>query len=139
MKKTTITLLALGAAAALALTACSNSSSGGSTTTTTQPPATSTSSSAPVSTSTSSSAAADSITPSTGFPAGSTIGVSLPQKTSENWVLAEGLFNDGLKAAGYNPMVTFADGGVTEQQNQIQSMITAGAKVIVIGAIDGSQ
>ena len=75
----------------------------------------------------------------TGFPADSTIGVSLPQKTSENWVLAEGYFNDGLKAAGYKPMVTFADGGVPEQQNQIQSMITAGAKVIVIGAIDGSQ
>ncbi len=26
-----------------------------------------------------------------------------PQKTSENWVLAEGLFNDGLKQAGFKP------------------------------------
>src|SRR5262245_30402487 len=66
-----------------------------------------------------------------GFPAGSVIGVSLPQKTSENWVLAEGLFTQGLKAAGFIPKVTFANGGVTEQQNQIQSMVTNGAKVIV--------
>jgi putative multiple sugar transport system substrate-binding protein len=74
-----------------------------------------------------------------GFPANSVIGVALPQKTSENWVLAEGLFNDGLKQAGFTPMVEFANGGVTEQQNQIQAMIEKGAKVIAVGAIDGSQ
>ena len=76
---------------------------------------------------------------STGFAANATIGVALPQKTSENWVLAEGLFNDGLKAAGFKPDVQFANGGVSEQQNQIQAMITKQAKVIVIGAIDGAQ
>ncbi|WP_307005644.1 sugar-binding protein [Sinomonas atrocyanea] len=74
-----------------------------------------------------------------GFAANSTIGVALPQKTSENWVLAEGLFNDGLKAAGFNPDVQFANGGVSEQQNQISAMVTKGAKVIIVGAIDGSQ
>ena len=76
---------------------------------------------------------------SAGFPANATIGVALPQKTSENWVLAEGLFNDGLKEAGFTPDVQFANGGVSEQQNQIQAMITKQAKVIVIGAIDGAQ
>lgn len=76
---------------------------------------------------------------SSGFPANASIGVSLPQKTSENWVLAEGLFNDGLKQAGFQPNVQFANGGASEQQNQIQAMVTKGAKVIVIGAIDGSQ
>ena len=74
-----------------------------------------------------------------GFPANAVIGVALPQKTSENWVLAEGLFNDGLKQAGFTPDVQFANGGVSEQQNQIQAMITKQAKVIVIGAIDGAQ
>jgi putative multiple sugar transport system substrate-binding protein len=76
---------------------------------------------------------------STGFAADATIGVALPQKTSENWVLAEGLFNDGLKKAGFKPDVQFANGGVSEQQNQIQAMVTKQAKVIVIGAIDGAQ
>ncbi len=74
-----------------------------------------------------------------GFPQNSEIGVALPQKTSENWVLAEGLFNDGLKAAGFKNDVQFANGGVSDQQNQISSMITKGAKVIIVGAIDGAQ
>jgi putative multiple sugar transport system substrate-binding protein len=73
------------------------------------------------------------------FPKDSSIGVALPQKTSENWVLAEKLFNDGLKEAGFKADVQFANGGVSEQQNQISAMITKGAKVIVVGAIDGAQ
>jgi putative multiple sugar transport system substrate-binding protein len=73
------------------------------------------------------------------FPKNSSIGVSLPQKTSENWVLAEKLFNDGLSGAGFKPDVQFANGGVSEQQNQISAMISKGAKVIVVGAIDGAQ
>ena len=76
---------------------------------------------------------------SSGFAADATIGVALPQKTSENWVLAESLFNDGLTKAGFKPDVQFANGGVSEQQNQIQAMITKQAKVIIVGAIDGSQ
>ncbi|WP_285727334.1 sugar-binding protein [Psychromicrobium xiongbiense] len=74
-----------------------------------------------------------------GFDKNAAIGVALPQKTSANWVLAEGLFNDGLKSAGFKPNVQFANGGVTEQQNQISAMISGGAKVIIVGAIDGSQ
>ena len=74
-----------------------------------------------------------------GFAKDSLIGVALPQKTSENWVLAENLFNTDLASAGYKADVQFANGGVTEQQNQITSMITKGAKVLVVGAIDGSQ
>ena len=73
------------------------------------------------------------------FPKDSSIGVALPQKTSENWVLAEKLFNDGLSEAGFKPDVQFANGGVSEQQNQISAMITKGAKVIIVGAIDGAQ
>jgi putative multiple sugar transport system substrate-binding protein len=73
------------------------------------------------------------------FPKDSLIGVALPQKTSENWVLAEKLFNDGLNGAGFKADVQFANGGVSEQQNQISAMVTKGAKVIIVGAIDGSQ
>ncbi|MET3140773.1 UNVERIFIED_ORG: putative multiple sugar transport system substrate-binding protein [Arthrobacter sp. UYEF2] len=74
-----------------------------------------------------------------GFPQDSSIGVALPQKTSENWVLAEKLFNDGLNSAGFKADVQFANGGVSEQQNQISAMVTKGAKVIIVGAIDGAQ
>ena len=73
------------------------------------------------------------------FAKDSLIGVALPQKTSENWVLAETLFNDGLTEAGFKPDVQFANDGVSDQQNQISAMVTKGAKVIIIGAIDGAQ
>ncbi|MBT2595635.1 sugar-binding protein [Arthrobacter sp. ISL-72] len=73
------------------------------------------------------------------FPKDSSIGVALPQKTSENWVLAEKLFNDGLNGAGFKADVQFANAGVSEQQNQISAMVTKGAKVIIVGAIDGAQ
>jgi len=74
-----------------------------------------------------------------GFAADAVIGVALPQQTSENWVLAEDLFNDGLREAGFEPIVQFANAGVTEQQSQIEAMIERGASVIVVGAIDGAQ
>ncbi len=54
-------------------------------------------------------------------------------------MLAEKLFNDGLNGAGFKADVQFANGGVSEQQNQISAMVTKGAKVIIVGAIDGAQ
>jgi putative multiple sugar transport system substrate-binding protein len=76
-----------------------------------------------------------------GFAADATIGVALPDKTSENWVLAGQLFTDGLTKAGFKPDVQYAPASntVAEQQNQIQAMVTGGAKVIIIGAKDGKQ
>jgi len=80
-------------------------------------------------------------TSAAGFPADSTIGVALPSKTSENWVLAGGLFEDGLKAAGFKGDVQYAGAStiVKDQQDQISAMVTNGAKVIIIGAADGGQ
>ena len=111
---------ALSAVAALALTGCGRSDDGAST----------------PSTDASGSAAA----PAGGFEAGAKIGVSLPAKTSENWVLAEDLFNKELKDAGYEPTVQFAgDGGAPTQQNQISAMVSSGVKVLIVGAVDGKQ
>ena len=113
-KKILLAAVALGASAALALTGCT-SERGGSGDETTEAAA--------------------------GFDAGATIGVALPDKTSENWVLAGKLFEDGLAGAGFKADVQYAPASntVAEQQNQIQAMVTAGAKVIVIGAKDGKQ
>jgi putative multiple sugar transport system substrate-binding protein len=146
MKKIATTLVVLGAGCALMMTGCANNDRAGSGTTSSAPAPTTSGAAAPATSAPATSGAAattaggaSSAVLNPGFPAGSTIGISLPQKTSENWVLAEGLFNDGLKAAGYNGIVNFADGGVSDQQNQISAQIQNGAKVIVIGAIDGSQ
>ncbi|TDD91761.1 sugar ABC transporter substrate-binding protein [Actinomadura darangshiensis] len=76
-----------------------------------------------------------------GFAKDSLIGVALPAKTSENWVLAGDLFTSGLKQAGFKPDVQYAGASTTvaDQQAQISSMVTKGAKVIVIGATDAAQ
>ncbi|GAB3337625.1 sugar ABC transporter substrate-binding protein [Micromonospora halotolerans] len=76
-----------------------------------------------------------------GFAADSLIGVALPAKTSENWVLAGDLFTNGLKEAGFKSDVQYAGASTTvaDQQAQITAMVTKGAKVIVIGATDAAQ
>ena len=84
-------------------------------------------------------AAGGSASGAAGFAKDAVIGVALPQKTSENWVVGEQAFISGLQAAGFQGQVQFANGGVSEQQNQISAMIEKGAKVLVVGAIDGSQ
>jgi len=131
MKRIATAVVALGASAMLALSGCASSDRGPASTS--AAPSTSTSASA------STPANANQITLGTGFAAGSKIGVSLPQKTSENWVLAEGLFTEQLKAAGFDPIVQFANGGAPEQQNQISAMIEQGVKLLIVGAVDGSQ
>ena len=110
MRKIALATVAVAAAAALALSGCSSRGTSGNST-------------------------------ASGFAKDATIGVALPTKTSENWVLAGGLFTDGLKAAGFKGDVQYAgaSGAVADQQSQIQSMITNGAKVIIIGAVDGGQ
>ncbi|WP_375383723.1 substrate-binding domain-containing protein [uncultured Microbacterium sp.] len=115
MKKIALAAAALTAVAALALAGCSSSSGGRSDEASTAAAA--------------------------GFAADSKIGIALPDKTSENWVLAGGLFESSLKDAGFGADVQYAPASntVAEQQNQISAMVTNGAKVIVIGAKDGKQ
>lgn len=73
-----------------------------------------------------------------GIEAGATIGVSLPWLGTQNWKEAEEMFKTELEAAGFKPLIQAADNKVPQQQ-QIESMIENGAKVIVVGPIDGTQ
>jgi putative multiple sugar transport system substrate-binding protein len=85
--------------------------------------------------------ASDSGSSKTAIAKGDTVGVALPAKTSQNWVLAKAAFDSALKKAGFKADVQYAaaTNTVPDQQNEIQSMITKGDKVIVIAAQDGSQ
>ncbi|MBR3706784.1 MAG: sugar-binding protein [Firmicutes bacterium] len=74
-----------------------------------------------------------------GFEEGAVIGVSLPWLGTQNWKEAEEMFKTELKAAGFEPIIQAADNKVPTQQQQIESMIQNGAKVIVVGPIDGTQ
>jgi putative multiple sugar transport system substrate-binding protein len=117
MKKILLASTAMVAAAAFALTGCSGESRGGT------------------------SGGSGDASAAAGFDASSLIGVALPDKTSENWVLAGDLFTNGLKDAGFESDVQYAgaSNAVADQQQQISTMVTNGAKVIIIGAKDGSQ
>jgi putative multiple sugar transport system substrate-binding protein len=72
---------------------------------------------------------------------GSLIGVAMPAKTSQNWVLAGAAFEKSISDAGFKADIQYADASspVPSQQAEINSMVTKGAKVIIIGAADGSQ
>jgi putative multiple sugar transport system substrate-binding protein len=120
MRNTLVRSVAAGAIALLALTACASERS------------------ADTSTGTN---AGGSTEAAKGFAADALIGVALPAKTSQNWVLAGDLFTNGLKEAGFKSDVQYAGSSTTvaDQQAQISAMVTKGAKVIVVGAIDGSQ
>lgn len=75
----------------------------------------------------------------TGFEADATIGVSLPWLGTQNWQEANDMFKAQLEAAGFQTIIQAADNKVPQQQQQIESMIQNGVKVIVVGPIDGSQ
>ena len=117
MRRIMKTTVVLAAVAALSLTACSSRSSSDTAT------------------------AGASGGAAAGFAADSLVGVALPSKTSENWVLAGDLFTSDLKDAGFKSDVQYAaaSGTVADQQGQITAMVTKGAKVIIIGAADGAQ
>ncbi len=76
---------------------------------------------------------------SAGFAADAVIGVALPWLGTQNWAEADQMFRTQLEAAGFKPIVQHADNKVPQQQQQIESMIQNGAKVIVVGPVDGSQ
>ncbi|QPK81802.1 sugar-binding protein [Schaalia sp. ZJ405] len=78
-------------------------------------------------------------TDQSGSSEGVSIGIAMPQKTSQNWVEAEEMFKENCQEMKVDCQIQFANGGVAEQQNQISAMIENGVKVLVIGAIDGSQ
>jgi len=74
-----------------------------------------------------------------GFAADAAIGVALPWLGTQNWAEADEMFRTELEAAGFKAIVQHADNKVPQQQQQIESMIQNGAKVIVVGPVDGSQ
>ncbi|WP_454293927.1 substrate-binding domain-containing protein [Salana multivorans] len=74
-----------------------------------------------------------------GFDADAAIGVSLPWLGTQNWKEADEFFKSQLTEAGFSPIVQAADNKVPQQQQQIEAMVEQGAKVIVVGPVDGTQ
>ena len=69
---------------------------------------------------------------------GTRVGVSMPTKDLQRWNQDGSNMEAELKAAGYEVDLQYASNDVQTQVSQIENMISSGADVLVIAAIEGS-
>ncbi len=69
---------------------------------------------------------------------GELIGIAMPTKSLERWNKDGSNLEGLLKDAGYTTNLQYADNKVDQQITQLQNMINAGAKVLVVASIDGT-
>ena len=69
---------------------------------------------------------------------GGSVGVSMPTQTSERWIADGEAVKSQLEEAGFEVDLQFANDDIPTQSQQIDQMITQGAKVLIIAAIDGT-
>ena len=65
-------------------------------------------------------------------------GISMPTKSSMRWIADGDNMVKVFKERGYKADLQFADDDIPNQLAQVENMITKGAKVLVIAAIDGT-
>ena len=66
------------------------------------------------------------------------VGISMPTKSSARWIADGNNIVKVLKERGYTTDLQYADDDVPNQLSQIENMLTKGAKVLVVAAIDGT-
>lgn len=66
------------------------------------------------------------------------VGISMPTKTSARWIDDGNNMVKQFQDAGYQTDLQYADDDIPNQLAQIENMITKGANVLVIAAIDGT-
>ncbi|WP_214402362.1 multiple monosaccharide ABC transporter substrate-binding protein [Pseudonocardia lacus] len=66
------------------------------------------------------------------------VGVSMPTQTSERWIADGNSVKEQLEAAGYKVELQYANDDIPTQSQQVDQMITQGADLLVIAAIDGT-
>ncbi|MFW3169782.1 multiple monosaccharide ABC transporter substrate-binding protein [Geodermatophilus sp. CPCC 206100] len=67
-----------------------------------------------------------------------TVGVSMPTQTSERWIADGENVQAQLEEAGYGVDLQYANNDIPTQSQQIDQMITEGADILLIAAIDGT-
>ncbi len=66
------------------------------------------------------------------------VGISMPNKVSTRWISDGESMVKSFEALGYKTDLQFAGDDIPNQLAQIENMVTKGADVLVIAAIDGS-
>ncbi|MGJ4909557.1 multiple monosaccharide ABC transporter substrate-binding protein [Bradyrhizobium sp. HKCCYLRH2060] len=67
-----------------------------------------------------------------------TVGIAMPTKSSARWIDDGNNIVKVLKERGYNTDLQYAEDDIPNQLSQVENMVTKGAKVLVIAAIDGT-
>src|SRR3978361_1050186 len=68
----------------------------------------------------------------------STVGIAMPTKASARWIDDGNNIVKVLKERGYNTDLQYAEDDIPNQLSQVENMVTKGARVLVIAAIDGT-
>jgi putative multiple sugar transport system substrate-binding protein len=67
-----------------------------------------------------------------------TVGIAMPTKASARWIDDGNNIVKVLKERGYGTDLQYAEDDIPNQLSQVENMLTKGAKVLVIAAIDGT-
>ena len=62
----------------------------------------------------------------------------MPTKSSERWITDGNNIKEQLEAAGYEVDLQYAEDDIPTQVTQVENMVTKGADMLVIAAIDGT-
>ncbi|NLD03809.1 MAG: sugar ABC transporter substrate-binding protein [Clostridiales bacterium] len=66
------------------------------------------------------------------------IGISMPTQSSERWIKDGAKMKEILESKGFEVDLQYAEDDIPTQKSQLEAMLTKGAKVLVVAAIDGS-
>ncbi len=66
------------------------------------------------------------------------VGISMPTKSSSRWISDGDSMVQVFEEKGYTTDLQYAEDDIPTQLSQIENMITKGAKVLIIAAIDGT-
>lgn len=75
---------------------------------------------------------------SSGSSKGALIGVAMPTKSSERWIKDGNAVKAGLEKLGYKVDLEYGEDKIPQQVQQISNMLTKGAKVLIVAAIDAN-
>jgi putative multiple sugar transport system substrate-binding protein len=67
------------------------------------------------------------------------IGVSMPTQSSTRWISDGENIKSIMEEAGFDVDLQYAEDDIPTQVNQLEAMLTKGAKALIIAAIDGTQ
>lgn len=60
------------------------------------------------------------------------VGIVLPTKDEPRWIQDEARFNEALKTAGYTAEILFSQGSSAREKENVEALITKGAKILII-------